>query len=80
MTFSFFYHLCFSPKISMSLQSFPKPVFENNVARSNTRSIFWHPSLHEASRKDQYNTAIKYITGKNVPHKVLAKMSSKRNA
>ena len=50
-TFSFFYHLCFPMKIPMSLQSFPKPVFGNHVARSTTRSIFWHPSLREAPRK-----------------------------
>ena len=80
MTFSFFYHLCFPMKIHMSLQFFQKPFFENHVARSTTRSIFWHPFLREASRKDQYNTAIKYITGKNVPLKVRATRSSMRNA
>ena len=80
MTFSFFYHLCFPMKIPMSFQSFRKPVFKNHVARSTTRSIFGHPSLREASRKQEHNTAIKCITGKNVPHKVTAKMSSKKNA
>ena len=80
MTFYFFYHLCFPMKIPMSFQSFPKPVFENHVARSTTRSIFVHPSLRDASRKHQHPSAIKYITGKNVPHKVIAKRSSKRNA
>ena len=29
----------------MSFQSFAKPVFENHVARTTTRSIFWHPSF-----------------------------------
>ena len=79
MTFCFFYHLCFPMRIPMSFQSFPKPVFENHVAHSTTRSIFWHHSLREASRKYQHNTAKQYITGKNVPPKVTAKRSSKRN-
>ena len=80
MTFSFFYILCFPMKIPMSFQSFPKLVFENHVACSTSRGIFVHSSLREASRKHQHHSAIKYITGKNVPHKVTAKRSSKRNA
>ena len=42
MIFCFLYHFCFSKKTPMSSQSFRKPVFENHVARSTTRSIFWH--------------------------------------
>ena len=80
MTFSFFYNLCFHMKIPISLQSFREPVFEMHVACSTTRSISSHPSLREASRKHQHNTAKKCITAKNVPHKVTAKRSSKRNA
>ena len=41
-TFCFLYQLCFPIKTPMSFQSFRKPVFENHVARSTTRSIFWH--------------------------------------
>ena len=80
MTFSFFYNLCFPMKIPISLQSFPKPAFENHVADITTRSIFWYPSLREASRNHHNNSARKCIKGKNVPHKVLAKGSSRRNA
>ena len=79
MTFSFFYHLCFHMKIPISYQSFPKPVFEIHVACSTKRSISSHPSLREASRKHQHNTAINCITRKNVPHKVTAKGSLKQN-
>ena len=80
MTFCFLYHLCFPIKTPMSFQSFRKPVFENHVARSTPRSIFWHPFLREALRKHQHNSTKKCITEKNVPHKVTAKRSSKRNA
>ena len=80
MTFSFFYHLCFHMKIPISLQSYRELILEMHVACSTTSSIFWHPSLREASRKHQHNTAIKCITGKTVPHKVTAKTSSNRNA
>ena len=48
---SFFYHLCFHIKIPISLQSFRKIIFEIHVARSTTRSIFWHPSVREGKRK-----------------------------
>ena len=41
-TFCFFYHLCFAIKTPVSCQSFGKPFFENHVARSTTRSIFWY--------------------------------------
>ena len=44
MTFCFHYNLSFPIKTPLSSQSFRKPVFENHVARSTTRSIFWHPS------------------------------------
>ena len=39
-TLCFLYHLCFPMKIPMSFQSFRKPVFENHVEHSTTRSIF----------------------------------------
>ena len=80
MPFLFFYHLYFHMKIPISLQSFRELVFEMHVACSTTRSIFSQPSLREASRKHQHNTTMEWITGKNVPHKVTAKKSSKRNA
>ena len=43
MTFCFLYHLFFPLKISMSFQSFPNPVFEEQVAHSTMESIFRHP-------------------------------------
>ena len=36
------------------------------------KQLFGTPSLREASRKHQHNSAIKCITEKNVPHKVTA--------
>ena len=39
----FLYHLSFTIKTPVSFQSFGKPVFEKQVARCTTGSIFWHP-------------------------------------
>ena len=66
---------------------FPLPLmlsYENTQELSiffkNNEAFFDTPSLREITRKHQHNNTIKCITGKNVPHKVTAKRSSKRNA
>ena len=80
MTFSLFHHVCFPMKIPLSFQSFPNQFWKTMLHTAPQEAFFGTPSLREASRKHQHNSAIKCITGKNVPHKVIAKRLSKRNA
>ena len=73
--------LMLSNKNTRQLSIFSKTSLSKTVLRTAPQEAFFGtPSLREASRKHQHNSAIKCIAGKNVPYKVTAKGSSKRNA